>query len=301
LRRFQRILVADDAPQIHDLLATRLASLEVELQRALTAEQALALAREDPPDLVLLDVYMPQCGGFEVCRRLKEEPATRDVPVIFLTGANQAMDKIRGFDLGAVDYIVKPFDPAELRARVQSALRTKSLLDMLTEQAQIDGLSGLHNRRFFDRRLREELRLSRRHARWLGLVLLDLDGFKQINDRMGHPKGDAVLQTFSTILKDNCRVSDIACRYGGDEFALILPATDAAQTQRLARRLSRQIKTHRTLHGMVEGRVDASLGAAATGPGDSSDAEALLDQADAALYRSKAAGRGQVVLGQPAA
>ena len=168
----QRILAIDDSPDIHQLLSVRLGNLNVELQHALTGESGYDKALKEPPDLILLDVMMPDASGFEICRRLKATSETAAVPVIFLTGETDVEQKVRGFDVGAVDYIQKPFDTAELTARVRSALRTKRYFDMLAQRAMLDGLTGLWNRSQFDQRLYEEISCAQRYDRPLSLLSL---------------------------------------------------------------------------------------------------------------------------------
>ena len=167
----QTLLVIDDSPEIHLLLDVRLRPENLRIEHAHDPIEGLARAVAAPPDLILLDMEMPGMTGLEVCARLKADPATAMVPVIFLTGAEGVDIKVRGFDLGAVDFVTKPFDPAELRARVRAALRTKRFHDMLSARAQIDGLTGLWNRGYFNQRLAEEVKAVRRYRRELSLVI----------------------------------------------------------------------------------------------------------------------------------
>ncbi len=284
---------------MHRMLDARLRALRVELAFESTGAQGLAAARQRPPDLILLDLGLPDMDGMEVLRLLKDEPATRDVPVVLLSDASTPRDKVRGFEAGAVDFVGKPFDPAELRARVRVALRTKALLDLLTSQAQIDGLTALHNRRYFDHRLREELLAAAREGTSVGLVLADIDRFKSINDEFGHPTGDSIIRRFAEILRTACRASDVACRYGGDEFAVILPGVDEATVRDVATRVLDLIRRDRLLRLLVATPLTASIGAAATAPGEAVPAGALLGRADEALYASKSAGRNRFTFAAP--
>lgn len=284
----RRVLVVDDSVDVHRLVAARLRAEDIDVLSASGADEGLALARREAPDLVLLDVDMPGRDGFSVCRELKDDRSTYEIAVIFLTGEGDVQTKVRGFDLGAVDYITKPFHPAELRARVRSALRVRELQELLAARAMIDGLTGLYNRAYFDRRLAEEAARSGRHGTPLALVMVDVDRFKSVNDHFGHPGGDRVLREVSTLLRATARVTDIACRYGGEEFALIAPGSTAAEAAVLAERLRTAVPT--TL--LPDRRpVTASFGVAALGGGT---AEELVSAADGALYRAKCNGRDRV-------
>lgn len=295
----QSILVIDDSPEIHALLDVRLRPEALRIEHAMTPAQGLALAASLQPDLILLDVDMPEMGGLEVCVRLKEKPCTSGLPVIFLTGADSIDAKVRGFDLGAVDYVTKPFDPAELRARVRAALRTKRLHDMLSARAQLDGLTGLWNRGYFNQRISDEMLAVRRYGRALSLVMIDVDHFKRLNDGYGHPFGDMVLQRIGETLTAHTRATDAACRYGGEELALILTETAGGGAMVLAERLRQAIESIELRPKGKPVVVTASLGvidAATLGAGALCTVQALLAGADAALYRAKDSGRNRVVV-----
>ena len=291
----QTVLVIDDTPAIHALLRARLKWEGVALAHATDADAGFELARSSPPDPILLDVEMPGTDGFELCRRLKAEPATALVPVVFLTAASSVETKVRGFELGAIDYVTKPFEPAELQARVRAALRTKRFQDMLASRAQIDGLTGIWNRAHFDRRLSDELAAARRYGRLVSLVMLDIDHFKRINDTHGHPFGDRVLTHVGETLTTLLRQTDAACRYGGEEFGLILPETglDAAVA---AERVAAAIRALELLHKGTRVDVTASFGVASTEqlPPASLSVGLVVSRADAALYEAKRAWRDQV-------
>lgn len=286
----QKILIIDDSPAIHALLRARLKDEPVALFSANSGEEGLSMAAAQTPDLILLDVEMPAPDGFEVCRRLKLDSNLAQIPVIFLTGAASSEEKIRGLELGAVDYITKPFDPAELRARVRAALRTKFFMDLLAQKAQIDALTGLWNRNYFEQRFEAELSLSRRSGRPLALLMLDLDHFKQINDQYGHPMGDEVLRRMGLLLSEGVRMEDIVCRYGGEEFTIITPNVAAGAVE-LAERLRASVENMRLSFGGQDVRITVSIGVASAI--ESAD-RSLLEQADAALYRAKQAGRNRV-------
>ena len=291
----QKVLIIDDSRLSHQIIAARIEDLSVDVVSAFTAGEGFDLARQQQPDLILLDVNLPDGSGFDVCEQLKSDPATLHVPVIFISSDEEIFNKVRAFDLGAADYVAKPFEPAELRARVRTALNTKALMDMLAHQAQIDGLTGLHNRGYFDQRFGQELAAARRYRRCIGLLLLDVDHFKNINDTLGHPRGDQVLRKLASLVRSTVRESDIACRYGGEELAIILTQTSCRDTYNAGLRLAEAIRSSEELTAMAGRRVTVSIGAACMGADESKSAEKLLQEADEALYRVKGQGRDGVV------
>ena len=294
----QTVLVIDDSPDVHALLGVRLAPEGLELRHAFDPAEGLQMAKSTLPDLILLDVVMPGQTGFELCEQFKNDPATAQIPVIFLTGSAECLDKVHGLDLGAVDYITKPFAVGELRARVRAALRTKRYADLLAQRAQIDALTGLPNRAFFDSRLDQELAAARRYSRSVSLLLLDLDHFKQVNDTCGHPYGDRVLQSVGELIQQLARETDSPSRYGGEEFAIILTETSLDKALQAAERFRSQIASLSWQHRQKSIRVTSSVGVACTSQQlDSVDAatpKGLLAAADAALYRAKELGRNRV-------
>jgi diguanylate cyclase (GGDEF)-like protein len=294
----QKVLVVDDSEEIHDLLRARLQAEPIDLRFAADGGTGLALASEWGPDLILLDVDMPDPDGFEVCRRLKADPRTMPIPVVFLTGATSPAEKIRGLDLGAADYVTKPFDAAELRARVRATLRTKYLMDLLAHKAMIDGLTGLWNRTYFESRLSSELAHTRRTGRPLSCVMLDVDHFKRVNDRYGHPFGDEVLRAVGRLLAETCRQEDVACRYGGEEFAILTPGVAAEGAAELAERVRTGVAALALPHRDGPVRVTCSLGVSDlrhTPP------PTIVELADRALYEAKQSGRNRVAVASPAA
>lgn len=288
----QRVLVVDDCEHIRALVKVRLRNDLVALHFACGGAEGLAACRKLLPDLVLLDWDMPDMSGPEVLKRLKADATTLQIPVIMLTGEMATEAKVSAFDMGAADYITKPFDATELRARVRAALRTKYLLDLLSQKAMIDGLTGLWNRAFFNERLPSEIALSRRTANPLSLLMVDLDHFKSINDRHGHPFGDEVLKTVARALQSRVRVSDVVCRYGGEEFSVILPNTDAPRAQTLAENLRELISDLRFVRGRETLAITASFGVSDLAA--EQDALSLLQVADGALYHAKRRGRNCV-------
>jgi diguanylate cyclase (GGDEF)-like protein len=221
------------------------------------------------------------------------------IPVHFLSGTSAGEDKIQGLDLGAVDYVTKPFDAFELRARVRAALRTKHLQDMLFEHAHIDPLTGLPNRRALMERLQSEWARIERHGGRLSFIMADIDHFKQVNDRHGHHVGDHLLQKVAGAIADQCRENDLPARFGGEEFAIVVPDEDADAAAHLAERCRREIaKTCVVIHDEMV-TATASFGVAdAKGV---ASLEILMTRADEALYRAKEAGRNSVQIADGAA
>jgi len=290
--RGRRILIIDDAEDTHVLLRKKLGDGGYEVLSAYDGREGLSVARSTDVALILLDLDMPTMDGFEVLRELKDDESLMHTPVIVLSGSNNAQDMITGLELGAVDFVPKPFDFAELRARVRSALRIYKLMGMLAQRAQIDGLTGLWNRAHFDQQLSAEISDSRRSGRPLTLAFCDLDRFKSINDSYGHPAGDAVLEGFARILLSELRQHDLACRYGGEEFALILRNTSEAEAAVVLERIRARLESHSwPLH--PERAVTASFGIASW-IGEEEGPAGLVARADAALYEAKSRGRNRV-------
>jgi diguanylate cyclase (GGDEF)-like protein len=289
----RRLLLVDDDVDSLAVARARLAGDQIEIACAASGKDGLAAARSEKPDLILLDLDMPDMSGFEVCRVLKADPELCMIPVLFLSGSGAPNDKVRGLDLGAVDYITKPFDDFELRARVRAAIRTKQLQDLLIEHAHVDPLTGLSNRRALMDRLQMEWARMERHGSELSFIMADLDHFKRVNDRHGHSIGDKLLQEVARTIAGQCRDSDLPSRYGGEEFAVLVPSTSLPGASRLAERCRQEIEKVQVQAGGEAVRTTASFGVADTAQVPS--AESLVDRADQALYQAKAAGRNRVV------
>ncbi len=288
-----KVLAIDDSELIHRLLEARLQGEDLELHSATSSEEGLQKARALKPELILLDISMEGMNGFELLDKLKEDTGTQNIAVIFISGTDEPMDKVRGLDMGAIDFITKPFDAFELKARVRSALRNQYLMRMLEQRAQLDGLTGLWNRTYFDNRLTQEVSEAKRHQRALTLVLCDIDRFKRLNDQFGHPFGDRVLKHVSQIFSGG-RTSDIVCRYGGEEFGLIFPSTNIERGCEVAERLRVAIEAAKW-SGNPDLVVTASFGVCDMEclEGDLTP-EAMLKLADKMLYKAKQSGRNCV-------
>ena len=288
----KRLLLVDDDVESLAVARARLADDGVEISCATGGKAGLEAAKSQNPDLILLDLDMPDMSGFDVCKTLKADPELCMIPVLFLSGSATSEDKVRGLDLGAVDYITKPFDDFELRARVRAAMRTKQLQDLLIKHAHIDPLTGLSNRRALMDRLRIEWARLQRHGSELSLIMVDIDHFKRVNDTYGHSVGDRVIQQVAKVIAKQCRESDLPARYGGEEFAIVVPDAAIAGAIHLAERCRQDIEN---LNLSVRGepiQPTASFGVADAV--ETSSAELLVDRADQVLYRAKAAGRNRV-------
>lgn len=292
----QSVLIVDDSPDIHQLVSARLRSERVNLLHAHDAAEGLRLAASEQPDLILLDLDMPITDGMTLCRQLKAEHELSDIPVIFLTGTMDVQTKVQAFELGAVDYVTKPFDAVELKARVRAALRTKRYHDLLTTKAQIDALTGLWNRGYLNDRLAVEMSVLERKGLPVAIAMVDIDHFKPINDKYGHPFGDAVIQRIAEVLGNMSRDSDVVCRYGGEEFAIILRDTPSDGAMTVAERMRKAVETLQLTCGKTPVPVTVSIGVAGSDRvGNATDSgEHLLEAADRALYRAKEAGRNRV-------
>lgn len=289
-----KVLIVDDSANALALARARLAGENAEIFCASSGQAGLDLARSERPDLILLDIDMPDMSGFDVCRALKEDADLNLTPVIFLSGSGQAGDKVFGLDLGAVDYVTKPFDTFELRARVRAALRTKQLQDLLIEHAHLDPLTGLANRRALMEHLGMEWERIERHGGMLSFIMADIDHFKEVNDTFGHAGGDRLLQQVARILADQCRTLDLPARYGGDEFAVVVPHQEAASAAVLAERCRFAIEETPLVTGRGVIQRTVSFGVADTTEAES--IEALIQKADDAMYQSKQSGRNKVTI-----
>lgn len=291
-----KILIVDDDPANIELLAAVLEE-DGEILFATSGVSALAMAESERPDIVLLDVVMPDLDGYEVCRRLRDNPATAQIPVIFITALNQETDEEAGLAAGAVDYVAKPISAPITRARVRTHLELKRHRDHLTSLAYIDGLTGVANRRRFDECAAVEWRRARRHHRPVSLLMVDVDEFKRYNDRYGHLQGDACLKRVATVLRRLIgRPADLLARYGGEEFVCILPETTADGAGKLAERMRAAVEDLGIEHAGASAAdcVTVSIGLASAIVDVGTTLEETLATADAQLYRAKSAGRNRV-------
>ncbi len=292
----QKVLVADDDAINREVLG-ELLKPEYTVVLARNGAQTLERAARHLPDLILLDVMMPDMDGYEVLRRLRGEPRTAHISVIFISGLDRPEDEANGLKMGASDYIVKPFNQTVVMARVALHLQVVRQRRMLERLANIDGLTELANRRRFDEMYNLEWQRARRSGRPLSLALLDIDAFKQFNDRYGHPAGDRALRSVARVAGAAMRrPGDLAARYGGEELLLLMPETDALDGRRVAEAVREAVTALNIAHeaSSVAPLVTVSIGGATLDPdGDEEQAE-LFEAADAQLYRAKQNGRNQV-------
>ena len=264
---------------------------------ATNGQQALTLCQSSPPDLILLDVVMPDMDGFEVCRRLKADETTAHIPVIFVTAHSDAAQETRGLNLGAVDFIAKPINPDVVRARVKTHITLKFQSDLLRKLVFLDGLSGVFNRRYFDQQIATEWARAARNNSPLSLILLDVDFFKRYNDHYGHQAGDDALRSIASTLK-SClrRPADLVARYGGEEFACVLPETSFNDALSVAHELEHRIREKKIPHARsdVHPYVTISAGLATRDPKNPGELGDFIGRADQLLYHAKRTGRGRV-------
>jgi two-component system, cell cycle response regulator len=295
------LLVEDDAMDIK-LLEPVLSQLSGELRVASSAEAALEIIEAGGVDLLLLDVMLPGMSGFDLCQRLKRDPEHQDIQVVLITCLDDLESRIKGVELGADDFLVKPVECRELAARVKVLLEKKRYIDNLRSDyeealtsAINDGLTGLYNRTYFMRFLEQEILRSNRQGYPIGLLMIDLDDFKQVNDTLGHLAGDKVLQDMARLLRNSVREIDLAARYGGEEFAVVFPYADSKGLHKAAVRVLSAIRAHsffKDPHSSM-GPMTASMGLALY-PQHAASAAELIEAADTMLYEAKQSGKNRL-------
>lgn len=300
------VLVVDDEPTNRDLLSRRLQRAGFGVATAGSAAEAHEKIVEKMPAMVLLDICMPEVSGIDFLRRLRADPATRFLPVIMVTSLSESADVVAAIEAGASDYVTKPIDLPVLLARMETHLRMASLVAQLESQTRIlahlaafDELTGLYNRRSLDGALAASCQRAREQMRALTVLMLDLDHFKQVNDRYGHAAGDAVLREFARRLVGAVRDTDVVGRYGGEEFAVLLPDTDESAGRVIAERIRAAIAEQPFALEAGSLTVTVSIGASSHATGESAGCRGLLEEADQALYLAKKEGRNRVVVFRP--
>ena len=292
------ILVVDDEPVNIDLVCSALRD-EYILKTATNGEKAIEIATSVMPDLILLDILMPDMDGYHVCDTLKNNPNTQAIPIIFITGLGEADDEERGLSLGAIDYIVKPISSPIVRARVRNHIRLKLKSDLLESLAMLDSLTNIPNRRRFKEALDMEWKRALRSdsSAPMSIVMIDIDHFKIFNDDYGHGAGDECLRSVASTLATEAtfRPADMVARYGGEEFIALLPETDAIGAKLIAERFRRCIEALQIPHEHSNASrwVTVSVGYASVIPGPDCTAEKLQEEADNMLYKAKVSGRNR--------
>lgn len=308
-RRDFSILVVDDSPAMRQEVLKALERLPVfsAVREAENGIEAFKKVSEEIPDLVLCDMVMPIMDGMRFLALLYSRPEFREVPVIFLTGQTDVETKIKGLEMGASDYVTKPFDAGELLARIKVQLKIKSLQDKLKsanrqlwELSTVDALTRVYNRRYFMHRLDTEFKRGGRYDSLLSFIMIDIDHFKKLNDTYGHQVGDDVLRTLGPLIGDTVRESDVAGRYGGEEFCVLLPHTDLEGAKSLAIRLHESVRDTEIDTSAGPLKITVSMGVSSTALPGVGSTEDLIRLADEALYRSKREGRDRVTCAEGA-
>lgn len=290
----KKILVVDDNRLNIRLLTDILEDEEFTVYTADNGLVVLDMARKLHPDVILLDIMMPELDGFEVCKLLKNHHEVKDIPVIMVTAKTEGSDIKNAMELGAFDYIKKPFDEVEVVARVWSALRFKEHQDRLKELAMKDGLTGLYNHALLVELLEKELSKQQRLNGYLAFAMVDIDYFKKINDTYGHLSGNIVLKEVSDILVNSVRKGDIVGRFGGEEFGIVLLEAEKQDTFQLCERIRKRIEEYNFNIGYESLKTTVSIGAFVKEPYNSITAIDIIQKADEELYKAKNNGRNRV-------
>jgi diguanylate cyclase (GGDEF)-like protein len=287
----RRVLLIEPGAGERWWLRNELIAGQMEVYEAVDLITALRAIPIFQPDLVLTQLRLPTYGGLDLVRRMKQDSATQSIPVLLYADAATAEERVRAFDLGATDFVSKPFVGAELLARVRAALRTRHLLTVLEQRAHLDGLTGLANRGVLEDSLPREWDACRRRGTPLAVLISDLDHFKSINDTYGHSTGDEVLRQVATTLAKLARTSDLVARYGGEEFVVIAPDCGLRPAVRLAHRFRMAVEQLSIIQHGTAIPVTTSLGVASAADLNGMKPAELLRQADEALYGAKESGR----------
>jgi len=319
MNRAPLLLIVDDNPENIQFLGNLLMKDHYEIGIAQNGSEALRFIEQRIPDLILLDIMMPNIGGYEVCKKLKASALTKMIPVIFISAKVESEDIIKGLEIGAVDYVKKPFNAMELKLRVKMHLELKLSREKLEEEiikrsslqlqlekvnnelkqlSNLDGLTKIANRRRFDICIQQEGERAIREKTPLSLIMCDVDYFKIYNDTFGHQMGDTCLQEIATVINAACqRPGDVAARYGGEEFAIILPNTTSEGAGTIANSINKSLALLKMEHqaSPVDSFVTLSMGIATIEIGEKTSIEKLILNADKALYRAKKRGRNCVV------
>ncbi|MCX8083710.1 MAG: diguanylate cyclase [Calditerrivibrio sp.] len=293
-----KILIVDDSTS-NIMVINNILKDEYEIIFATDGKTAIKTALDNLPDLILLDVMMPDIDGYKVLKTLKQDPSTRDIPVIFITALDSIDQEVRGLEAGAVDYITKPIVGPLLKVRVKTHVELKKQRDFFKNLTMIDGLTGIANKRMLIDYLERQYKIAYRRKRFISVLMIDIDYFKLYNDTYGHISGDDCLKMVAKTIQISLkRPTDLAARFGGEEFACILPETDMNDAQIVAERIKTNIDQLKLEHktSAISSYVTVSIGGTSTVPTDHNSWEKLLKHADDALYNAKQTGRNKIVL-----
>jgi diguanylate cyclase (GGDEF)-like protein len=291
-----KVLLVDDT-KTNILILTNALAADCEIIAATSGKEALELAAAETPDLILLDILMPEMDGYAVCRELKSNPLTKPIPVIFITAMGEEENEAKGLEIGAIDYITKPFNPLIVKVRVKNHLDLKKYRDYLEHLSMIDGLTGIHNRRHFNEYFDREWRRAVRYKTPISVAIMDIDFFKLFNDHYGHMAGDDCLRRIAQALKSSIRrPGDQVFRYGGEEFICVLPNTDTDGAMTVSENIRKSVAELKISHdrSRVSPYITLSIGVSTIIPLNDTSHGMLIEQADKLLYKAKQAGRNQI-------
>jgi diguanylate cyclase (GGDEF)-like protein len=305
-----KILLVEDNKTQASVICEGLERCGYEVVHVENGMAGIKIAKTEKVDLVLLDLLLPDIDGNEVCRWLKLNHDTKALPIIMLTAKGASNDKVAGLEAGADDYLQKPFDESELNARIYARLRVKmqqdelqlknrqleSMLTQVETLAIMDSLTGLFNRRRFETILSNEFKKCQRYQHPLACMMIDIDHFKDINDRYGHQAGDAVLREVAQCIQGSIREVDTLSRWGGEEFMVLSPNTNTANATHAAQRILNAVGSH-VFSAIGNQPVTVSIGVAGVPEAEIETAEKLVHAADLALYEAKRKGRARVESG----
>ena len=289
-----KILIVEDNKKDIEFLQTTLEKAEYAIIHAPDGKTAFDLLEKNLPDIIILDLLLPDMDGFDICKRLRSEDRFLSIPILFLTSSINLDNKLLGLQLGASDFLDKSCDERELLLRIKNMLRYKRQYDEMVRLSVVDSLTHVYNRRYFQHRLMDEFERGRRYDREFCCVIVDVDNFKNINDTFGHPVGDDVLRHVAAILRRNIRAADVLCRYGGDEFGLLLPETNFPGAFVTAERVRSIVEKTNFSKTDDPAKVTLSFGISSLVEGGALGMDELVTQADVALYQAKRGGRNQI-------
>jgi len=289
-----KILVVEDTQKDFDFLIKTLENEKFIIARSPDGKNFLELMEKENPDLIILDLILPETDGFELCKIIRSEERFLNTPILFFSSSINMDNKLLGLQLGASDFLAKNCDRRELIIKIKNLLNAKRRYDDALRLSVVDSLTHVYNRRYFQHRLRDEFERGRRYDRDLCCLIIDVDKFKEVNDTLGHPMGDKVLKSIADILRSNIRAADVLCRYGGDEFGLLLPETNFQGAYVAAERVWSKVEKTNLIAGENLISISLSCGISSLVEGGAMGMDELITQADVALYKAKRAGRNQI-------